>query len=70
MIIWLSNFLDHFSNFLATRKGLLPIVGLGFVFLNFILVSLVPDWFFSRTNLLLHLGIIIAIIGQMLAWVL
>ena len=70
MIDWFSNFLDDVSNFLSARKGLLPIIGIGLIIFNFILVSILPDWFFSRTNLFLHLGIIIAIIGQMLAWAL
>lgn len=70
MIDWFSRFLDHVSNFLATRKGLLPLTGIGLIVLNFMLVSLFPDWFIARTNLLLHLGIIVALIGQMLAWAL
>ena len=70
MINRFSNFLDLASNHLATRKGLLPLLGIGLIILNFILVSFLPDWFFSRTNLALHLGIVIALIGQMLAWAL
>jgi hypothetical protein len=70
MINGLSKFLDSASDYLATRKGLLPILGIGLIVLNFILVSFLPDCFFSRTNLALHLGIIIAIIGQLLAWAL
>jgi hypothetical protein len=70
MINWFSNFLDQSSNYLATRKGLLPLLGIGLIILNFILVSFLPGWFFSRTNLALHLGIIVALIGQMLAWAL
>ena len=70
MIDWFSKFLDQVSNYLSSRKGLLPMLGIGLIFLNFILVSILPDWFFSRTNLALHLGIIIALIGQMLAWAL
>jgi len=70
MIDWFSSFLDHISNFLATRKGLLPLTGILLIVLNFVLVSLFPDWFLARTNLLLHLGVIVALIGQMLAWAL
>jgi hypothetical protein len=70
MINWFSDFLDQTSNFLATRKGLLPIIGVGLIILNLVLVIFLPDWFISRTNLALHLGIIIAFIGQMLAWAL
>jgi hypothetical protein len=70
MINWFSKLLDRASNYLSTRKGLLPIIGIGLILMNFILVCLVPDWFLSRTNLALHLGIIIALLGQMLAWAL
>ena len=70
MIDWFSRYLDHVSNFLATRKGLLPLTGIGLIVLNLMLVILFPDWFVARTNLLLHLGIIVALIGQMLAWAL
>jgi hypothetical protein len=65
-----SKLLDLASNYLATRKGLLPIIGIGLIVINFLLISFLPDWFVSRTNLALHLGIIIALIGQMLAWAL
>jgi hypothetical protein len=71
MIQWFSKFLDHTSEFLARRKGLLPLIGIGLILLNFLLVSLLPtDWFIVQTNLLLHLGLIVALIGQMLAWAL
>jgi uncharacterized ion transporter superfamily protein YfcC len=70
MIEFFSEFLDQTSNFLANRKGLLPLLGIGLVIFNLILVTLFPDWFFSRINLFLHLGIIIALIGQLLAWAL
>lgn len=67
---WFSKHLDLASNYLATRKGLLPILGVGFILLNLFLVSFLPDLFISRTNLALHVGIIIAVIGQLLAWAL
>jgi hypothetical protein len=70
VIHWLSNFLDRASNYFASRKGLLPFIGLLLVICNILLVSIFPEWGISRINLALHLGVIIAIIGQMLAWVL
>lgn len=70
MIDWFSKFLDKTSTFLASRKGLLPLAGIGLIVLNFVIVSLFPDWFIARTNLLLHLGVVVALIGQMLAWAL
>ena len=71
MINWFSNFLDRTSEYLSGRKGLLSLVGIGLVILNFLLASFLPaDWFIIRTNLFLHLGLIVALFGQMLAWAL
>lgn len=71
MIDRFSKFLDRASVFLADRKGLLPLIGIGLILLNFLLACFLPaDWFLIRTNLLLHLGLIVALIGQMLAWAL
>ena len=71
MIEWFSKFLDRASEYLATRKGLLPLAGIGLIVLNFLLVSILPaEWFIIRTNLFLHLGLIVALFGQMLAWAL
>jgi hypothetical protein len=71
MINWFSDFLDDASEYLAKRKGLLSLVGIGLVILNFLLACFLPaDWFIIQTNLLLHLGIIVALFGQMLAWAL
>ncbi|MCX7976855.1 MAG: hypothetical protein N2646_07255 [Bellilinea sp.] len=65
----LSRFLDKVSSFLANRKGLLPLIGLTLILLNFIFQFLLNGWL-VESNLLLHLGLIVAIIGFMLAWAL
>jgi hypothetical protein len=69
MSLWLNKMLDRVSEYLASRKGLLPIIGILFVVANFVFqffpVGWLKDW-----NLFLHLGLIIAIIGLMLAWAL
>jgi hypothetical protein len=64
---WLSKLLDRASEFLAHRKGLLPLAGILLIILNFIL-NLIPGigWF-ATSHLLLHLGVIIAILGFLLA---
>jgi len=67
---WLSKLIDSSSNFFAHRKGLLPIIGMILVIINFILPFLIPPGFITLSNLLLHLGVIIAIFGFMLAWAL
>ncbi len=70
MLIRFNRFLDHASNFLALRKGLLPVLGILFILINAVLQFLPAAGWLAQTNLLLHLGIIIAIIGIMLAWAL
>ncbi len=64
----MSKLLDRLSEYLAHRKGLLPLVGLVLITLNLILQFIFPAnlWFIS-TNLSLHIGLIIAIFGLMLA---
>ena len=67
----ISRLLDQLSNFLAHRKGLLPLIGIALVILNFILQFFFPfgHWLPS-SNLFLHLGVIVAIFGMLLAWAL
>ena len=67
---WLSKLVDNASNYFAHRKGLLPLVGIFLVALNFVLPFLIPSGFITLSNLFLHLGVIIAIFGFMLAWAL
>jgi hypothetical protein len=64
-----SRFLDWFSNYFAHRKGLLPLVGILLIIVNLIL-NIVTTGFLVNTNLFLHLGVIIAILGFMVAWAL
>jgi hypothetical protein len=67
----ISKLLDWLSNFLAHRKGLLPLIGMFLVILNYVLYFLFPPghWL-SASNLFLHLGVIVAVFGLMLAWAL
>jgi hypothetical protein len=69
MMQWLSKLIDKASEFLAPRKGLLPMLGILLVVANFIIQFFVPGWLIN-SNLLLHLGLICAIFGLMLAWAL
>ncbi|RPJ42567.1 MAG: hypothetical protein EHM21_12630 [Chloroflexi bacterium] len=69
MIHRLSAFVDDLSEFIAHRKGLLPITGLALVMINFLL-QLFPTGWLAQTNFFLHLGVILAIIGFLLARVL
>jgi hypothetical protein len=67
---WLSNLVDRASNYFAHRKGLLPLLGIVLVIINFILPFFFGPNFLTLSNLFLHLGIITAIFGMMLAWAL
>ena len=66
----MSKFLDRASEFLAHRKGLLPIIGILLIALNLILQFILPGNLIASSNLFLHIGLIIALIGLMLAWAL
>lgn len=66
----LNRFLDTLSNFLAARKGLLPIIGLVLIVLNFILQFFPQAGWVVEINLFLHIGMIIALVGILLAWAL
>ena len=67
---WLSKLIDRMSDYFAHRKGLLPLIGITMILTNYILQFLLyPNWV-TGSNLLLHLGIVIAIFGLMLAWAL
>jgi len=67
---WLSKLVDSASNYFAHRKGLLPLIGILLVIVNFVLPIIVPPNFFTLSNFFLHLGVIVAIFGFMLAWAL
>lgn len=66
----ISKFLDWLSEYLAHRKGLLPLIGIGLVILNYVIQWIIYPHWLAQSNLFLHLGIIIAIFGMMLAWAL
>jgi hypothetical protein len=67
---WLSKLVDTASNYFAHRKGFLPLLGILFVIVNFVLPFFVPPNFFTLSNFFLHLGVIVAIFGMMLGWAL
>jgi hypothetical protein len=69
MFQWMNRRLDRLSEFLAVRKGLLPFLGLVLIVANYALQFFLTGWVI-QTNLLLHLGLVVAILGLMLAWAL
>ncbi len=69
MAQWLNKMLDKISEYLATRKGLLPIIGMLLIVLNFVL-QFFPLGFLTQSNLFLHIGLLVAIFGMLMAWIL
>jgi hypothetical protein len=67
---WLSRLVDKASNYFARRKGLLPLLGILLVIINFVLPFIFGLNMITGSNLFLHLGVIVAIFGMMLAWAL
>ncbi len=69
----MSKLLDFLSEYLARRKGLLPLIGIVFILVNFVLQFVLSQtgWYWiGSSNLFLHVGLIVAILGLMLAWAL
>ena len=66
----MSKMFDRLSEFLAHRKGLLPLIGVVLIILNLLMQFLAPPGWFVSSNLLLHVGLIVAILGLMIAWAL
>jgi hypothetical protein len=67
---WLNKTLDQLSDFLAHRKGLLPMIGLVLIIANLILQFIPGTGLLVETNFLLHIGLILTIVGFLLAWAL
>ncbi|GAB4578391.1 MAG: hypothetical protein Fur0022_11260 [Anaerolineales bacterium] len=69
MLDQINRLLDRISEFLAHRKGLLPLIGVVLVALSLVFQFFPGNWL-GESDILLHLGVIIAIIGFLLAWAL
>jgi len=66
----INKIIDSISNYLAYRKGLMPFLGITLIIINWIF-QFFPNLQWLRTsNTFLHLGIIISLIGYMIAWAL
>lgn len=61
------------SDFLARKPGLLVVIGLGLILLNFVL-QLLPAWpvigWLAEVNLFLHIGLIASLFGLLVVRVL
>lgn len=65
-----NRWLDQISEALAQRKGLLPLLGILLVLLNLLLQIFAGSGWLAQTNLLLHLGVVLGLLGVLLAWAL
>lgn len=63
----ISKLLDQVSEYLARRKGLLPLLGILLIVINLILQFILPPGWLVSSNLFLHVGLIVAILGFLLA---
>lgn len=67
MLQQFNHFLDQVSDFLAHRKGLLPLLGMMLIILNAILQFVPGQGWLVETDLLLHIGLVLAIFGFLIA---
>jgi len=65
---WLSRLLDGISDYVSTHRGVPVLLGVLLVVLNYLLVIIpgVQLGFVETTNLLLHLGVIVGLLGVLL----
>lgn len=63
----LAQLASRFTNYMADRRGAPMLFGLLLVLLNFLLQFIPGLGWFSEYNVLLHLGVVIAIAGFLLA---
>lgn len=64
---WINEVVERINRFLVRQPGFLPLVGLLFIAVNFLLqIWPGPDRWIAASNLFLHLGLIISVIGLLL----
>ena len=63
----INNFIERINEFLMRKPGALPLVGIGLIVLNFVLqVFPGPEAWIVGSNLFLHLGLVVSLLGLML----
>ena len=60
-------FLDRVSEFISKRRGLPTMIAIALVVVNLIVQFLPGMEWLARTNLLLHIGVIIGLLGILLS---
>jgi hypothetical protein len=62
--------IDKLSNYLALRKGLLPLLGVLLILINWIFQFFPGLGWLVNSNTFLHLGVVLSILGFLVAWAL
>jgi hypothetical protein len=64
---WINEQVERINRFMVQRPGLLPLIGLLLVVINFLLQLFPgPDAWIAASNLFLHLGLVLSILGLLL----
>ena len=58
--------LDRVSAYIAEHKGVPVLLGLLLVIINFVIVLLSPGSWLATTNVLLHTGVVVGLMGILL----
>ena len=63
----INELVERVNNFMVRRPGILPLVGVLFILFNFLLhLYPGPDAWIAESNLLLHIGLLLSIVGLLL----
>jgi hypothetical protein len=60
------NLLDKSADFMAERPGFLPLLAIAFILFNFLLQIFPGSGWIVESNLFLHVGLIIGILGLLI----
>lgn len=65
---YISRLIDRISDYVSTHRGVPVLIGVGLVILNYVLLIIpgIQLGFVESTNLLLHLGVIVGLLGILL----
>ncbi|MDX1662826.1 MAG: hypothetical protein R3272_03470 [Candidatus Promineifilaceae bacterium] len=63
----INELVERVNDFMVRRPGILPLVGVGFILINLLLQFYPgPDVWIAGSNLLLHIGLFLSIVGLLL----